>query len=151
MTGWGQLILPLAGLVLRSGSGRRIGGHLVAWLVVTILVAVAFAHLIASLQLALAAVLPPALAMLLTALVLLVGAGAVITVIELQRRRRSTSGGTNQIEALQRISVELVRAHPWALVGLAAALGAFTGLGQSGSGTAGQAAERRRSSDEAVA
>lgn len=151
MTGWGQLILPLVGLVLRSGSGKRVAGHLVAWLVVVILVAVAFAHLVASLQLALAAVLPSALAMLLTALVLLVGAGVVIATLELQRRHRSGAGVANQIETLGRASAELVRAHPWMLVGLAVALGALAGLGRSEPDNARRASERSGSTDGAVA
>lgn len=131
MSGGGRLLLSLASLVLQTGVRRRMGRRLALWLVVGILVAVAFGHLIASLQLALAAALPLPLATLLTALVLTAAAGALVLVLHLQQRRQAAAGTAQQIEALQRAAAELVRTHPWTLVGLAVALGVVTGQGQS--------------------
>jgi hypothetical protein len=128
MTG-SQLIGALAGLLLRTAGGRYLVRRLVVWAGVSILVTVAFGHLVASLQLALATVASPPLAMLLTASVLLAGAGMLVLGLHLHRRLHVEARATRQIDTLQRASTDLVRAHPWALVGLAMALGALSGLG----------------------
>lgn len=127
----GRLILSLAGLAVQAGVVRRAGRQLAAWLAVLILVAIAFGYLIASLQLGLAAVLPAPLAMLVTALILLGLAGTLVLVLHLRSRRRAAIRTASQVEALQRTSSDLVRAHPWALIAIAAALGALSGLGQT--------------------
>lgn len=141
MTG-SQLIGALAGLLLQTADGRHLVRRLAVWAGVSVLVAVAFGHLVASLQLALAMVASPPLALLLTALVLLAGAGLLVLGLHLHRRLRAGVRAAGKIDALQRASTDLVRAHPWALVGLAVALGALSGLGPAPSRPDGDETDR---------
>ena len=68
---------PLLRAILGSGAVRDLSAHLVGYVVALVLLAIAFGFLVATLYLALAEVVEPALAALLTSLVLGLLAGLV--------------------------------------------------------------------------
>jgi hypothetical protein len=103
---------------------RDLSAHLVGYVVALVLLAIAFGFLVATLYLALAEVVEPALAALLTSLVLGLLAGLVLLSLRLRRRRRVTTE-TIGVEGLLLSATDQVRRDPWSSLVSAAILGAL--------------------------
>lgn len=115
---------PLLRAILGSGAVRDLSAHLVGYVVALVLLAIAFGFLVATLYLALAEVVEPALAALLTSLVLGLLAGLVLLSLRLRRRRRVTTE-TIGVEGLLLSAADQVRRDPWSSLVSAAILGAL--------------------------
>ncbi len=130
MTDQLRLVAALLQGALRLGAVRRLGQHLLAYVVCLVLLLIAFGFLIATLYLGLAMVMRPPLATLTTAAILIVIGVAVVLIVR-RRPRRATPGAPLEAEAL--LVGELVRRHPWSAVAIALALGALSGRSSASS------------------
>ncbi len=130
MTDQVRLVAALLQGALRPGAVRRLGQHLLAYVVCLLLLLIAFGFLIATLYLGLAMVMRPALATLATAAILIV-VGVAVVLIARRRPRRAPPGAPLEAEAL--LVGELVRRHPWSAVAIALALGALSGRSSASS------------------
>jgi hypothetical protein len=121
--------------LLRAVMGlrmRELIARLVAYLAALVLMATAFGFLVATLYLALAEVVEPSLAALLTSLALAAVAGLILLGVRYRRPRRPAAG-TIGADALLLSLSEQVRRDPWLSLAIAAALGALTNVSQSSS------------------
>ena len=130
MTDQIRLVAALLQGALRLSAVRRLGQHLLAYVVCLLLLLIAFGFLIATLYLGLAMVMRPPLATLATAAILIV-VGVAVVLIARRRPRRAPPGTPLEAEAL--LVGELVRRHPWSAVAIALALGALSGRSSSSS------------------
>jgi drug/metabolite transporter (DMT)-like permease len=120
----GGLGAPALRALLRSRAVNDLRAQLVGYVVALLLLAVAFGFLVATLYLALAKVVEPALAALLTSLVLALSAGIVLLILRLRlRRRRRVATDTIGVEGLLLSATDQVRRDPWASLVVAAVLG----------------------------
>ena len=121
--------------LLRAVMGlrmRELIARLVAYLAALVLMVTAFGFLVATLYLALAEVVEPPLAALLTSLALAAVAGLILLGVRYRRPRRPAAG-TIGADALLLSLSEQVRRDPWLSLAIAAALGALTNVSQSSS------------------
>jgi hypothetical protein len=119
----GALGGPLLRGMLQSPAARDLRALLVGYAVALLLLAIAFGFLVATLYLALAEVVEPPLAALLTSLLLSLIAGLILLTLRMRRRRAPT--GTIGVEGLLLSATDQVRRDPWSSLLVAAALGAL--------------------------
>jgi hypothetical protein len=124
--------MTAARALLRSRAMRDLIGRLAAFGVAMALLAVAFGFLVATLYLALAEVVEPPLATLLTSLILGFVAGVILLILRLRRPRRAATG-TIGVEALLLAATDQVRRDPWSSIATAAVLGAIAEILRSAS------------------
>jgi hypothetical protein len=105
--------------------------RLVAYGVALVLVAIALGFLVATLYLALLKVVEPALATLLTSVVL--GLLAALIVLSVRLRRRRVSKGALEVDTLLLTVSDQVRRDPWSSIVVAAVLGALAEITRSSS------------------
>jgi drug/metabolite transporter (DMT)-like permease len=117
---------PLVRGMLQSPAARDLRALLVGYAVALVLLAIAFGFLVATLYLALAEVVEPPLAALLTSLLLSLIAGLIL--LALRMRRRRVPAGTIGVEGLLLSATDQVRRDPWSSLLVAAALGALAEL-----------------------
>jgi NhaP-type Na+/H+ or K+/H+ antiporter len=117
---------------LGSVAVRALVRRLVALGVAVVLLATAFGFLVATLYLALAEVVEPALAALLTSLALGLVAGLILLVLRRRRPRRAAKR-TIDTDALLLAATDEVRRDPWSSLATAAILGALSEILRSGS------------------
>lgn len=110
--------------ILGSRAVRDFSARLVAYLVVLVLLAVAFGFLVATLYLALAEVIEPPLAALSTSALLGLVAGSILLALRLRRRRRGAREALGA-EAVLLAATDQVRRDPWSTLATAAILGAL--------------------------
>ena len=126
------LTAPLLGAVMRSPLLRDLFARLIAYALASVLLTIAFGFLVATLYLGLAEAVEPALAALLTALVL-GGVAALILLWARYRRRRRAPPGAIGIDALLLSMREQVQRDPWSTLVIAAVLGALAEITHSAS------------------
>jgi drug/metabolite transporter (DMT)-like permease len=114
---------PLLRGMLQSPAARDLRALLVGYAVALLLLAIAFGFLVATLYLALAEVVEPPLAALLTSLLLGLIAGLIL--LTLRMRRRRVPRGTIGVEGLLLSATDQVRRDPLSSLLIAAALGAL--------------------------
>ncbi|HZA65714.1 MAG TPA: phage holin family protein [Geminicoccaceae bacterium] len=114
---------PLLRGILQSRAARDLRAHLVGYAVALVLLASAFGFLVATLYLALAEVVEPPLAALLTSLLLGLIAGLILLTLRMRRRRIPTA--TIGVEGLLLSATDQVRRDPWSSLLIAAVLGAL--------------------------
>lgn len=126
------LTAPLLGAVMRSPVLRDLLARLVAYVLASLLLTIAFGFLVATLYLGLAEVVEPALAALLTALALGGVAVLILLTVRYRRRRRAPPGAVG-VEALLLSMREQVQRDPWSTLAIAAVLGALAEITHSSS------------------
>lgn len=126
----------LAAPLLRAAMGVAMSRHLIArlvgYVIVLVLLATAFGFLVATLYLALAKVVEPSLAALLTALVLGGVAGLILLIVRYRRPRRRIARAV-EADALLLSIGDQVRRDPWLALGVAAVLGALAEIARPSS------------------
>jgi hypothetical protein len=113
--------------VTRSRMIHDLIARLVGYTIALVLLATAFGFIVATIYLALAEVVEPPLAALLTALVLGGAAGLVVLSVRYHKPRKPPVG-TVGADALLLSITEQVRRDPWLSLAVAAVLGALTGV-----------------------
>ena len=106
--------------------------RLVGYALALVLLATAFGFVVATIYLALARVVEPPLAALLTSLVLGGAAGLVVLNVR-HRKPRKPAAGAVGADALLLSITEQVRRDPWLSLAIAAVLGALAGVSHSSS------------------
>lgn len=117
---------------MRSQLLRNLIVRLVGYVLALALLTIAFGFLVATLYLALAEVVEPPLAALLTALVLGAVAALILLTVRYRRARRVTAGAVG-VDALLLSMSEQVRRDPWSTLAVAVALGALAEITRSSS------------------
>ena len=106
--------------------------RLVGYALALVLLATAFGFVVATIYLALARVVEPPLAALLTSLVLGGAAGLVVLSVRHRKPRKPPAGAVGA-DALLLSITEQVRRDPWLSLAIAAVLGALAGVSHSSS------------------
>ena len=120
----GGLAAPLLRAVMQSRI-RDLIARLVAYVIALLLLTTAFGFLVATLYLALAEIVEPPLAALLTSLTLGGVAGLVLFSVRYRRPRKPAAEAIGP-DALLLSMTEQVRREPWLSLAVAAVLGALT-------------------------
>jgi hypothetical protein len=128
----GGLAAPLLRALTGAAMIRHLIARLVGYAIALVLLATAFGFLVATLYLALARIVEPPLAALLTALALGGAAGLILLIVRYRRSRRRIARAV-EADALLLSITDQVRRDPWRALAVAAVLGALAEIARPSS------------------